>query len=78
MIGSSWANDKAMWRLDDWWEHAELDRDKLDFLEIEFNSVVVEVKVFEVMNSLSGANLFFDILLNRGDVHEPEVIRTAE
>jgi hypothetical protein len=41
MVSPSWANDKAMQRLDDWWEHAKLDCDKSNFLEIEFDSVVV-------------------------------------
>jgi hypothetical protein len=45
MVGSSWANDKVVWRLDDWRESTKLDRDKLDFLEIEFNSVVVKIKI---------------------------------
>jgi hypothetical protein len=78
MVSSSWANDKVVWHLDDWWKHAKLDCDKSNFLEIEFNSVIVEIKVFEVADSSSGADLFFDILLNWGDMHEPEVIGMAE
>jgi hypothetical protein len=78
MMGSSWANNKAVWHLDYWREHAELDRDKSDFLEIEFDLVVVEIKIFQVTDSSSGADLFFDILLNWGNMHEPEVIGAAE
>jgi hypothetical protein len=55
-----------------------LDRDKPDFLEIEFDLVVVEVKIFKIADSSSGADLFFDVLLDRGDVREPEVIGVAE
>jgi hypothetical protein len=40
-VSSSQANNEAMWRLDYWREHAELDCDKLDFLEAEFDSIVV-------------------------------------
>jgi hypothetical protein len=78
MMGSSWADDKAVQRLDDWWKRAELDCDEPNFLEVEFNSVVVKVKIFEVADSSSGTDLFFDILLNRGDVREPEMIGAAK
>ena len=78
MVSSSWTNDKAVWRLDDWRERAKLDRDKPDFFEVEFNSVVVKVKIFKIADSSSGADLFFNILLNRGNVREPEVVRAAE
>jgi hypothetical protein len=78
MVSSSWANDKAVWHLDDWRERAKLDRDKLDFFEIKFDSVVVKVEIFEVSDSSSGTDLFFDVLLNRGDVCEPEVVGAAE
>jgi hypothetical protein len=78
MVSSSWANDKAVWRLDNRQERAELDCDEPNFLEVEFNSVVVKIKIFEVADSLSGTDLFFDVLLDRGDVHEPEVIGAAE
>jgi hypothetical protein len=78
MVGSSWANDKAVWRLDYWWERAKLDCDESNFLEVEFNSVVVEVKIFKIADSLSGTDLFFDVLLNWGNMREPEVIGAAE
>jgi hypothetical protein len=52
--------------------------DKLDFLEIKFNSVVVEIEIFEVADSSFGMDLFFYVLLNRGNMREPEMIRTAE
>jgi hypothetical protein len=64
MVSSSWTNDKAMWRLYDWREHAELDCDEPNFLEVEFDLVIVKVKVFEIADSLSGADLFFDVLLD--------------
>jgi hypothetical protein len=78
MVSSSWANDKAVWRLDDWWERAKLDCDEPNFLEVEFDSVIVEIKIFKVSDSSSRANLFFDVLLNWGDMREPEVIGVAE
>jgi hypothetical protein len=78
MMGSSWANNKAVWHLDYWRERAKLDRDKSDFLEIEFDLVVVKIKIFKVMDSLSSTDLFFDILLNWGNMRESEVIRVAE
>ena len=64
--------------MDDWRECAKLDCDEPDFLEVEFDLVVVRIKVFEVADSLSGADLFLNILLNRGNMREPEVIRMAE
>ena len=78
MVSSSWANDKVVWHLDDRRERAELDCDEPNFLEVEFDSVVVEIKVFKVVDSLSSTDLFFDILLNWGNMHKPEVIRAAE
>jgi len=78
MVSSSWTNDKAVWRLDDWRERAKLDRDKPDFFEVEFDSVVVKVKIFKISDSSSGTDLFFDVLLDRGDVREPKVIGAAE
>jgi hypothetical protein len=78
MVSSSWANDKVVWHLDDQQERAELDCDEPNFLEVEFDSVVVEIKVFKIADSSSGADLFFDVLLNRGNMHEPEVVRAAE
>jgi hypothetical protein len=78
MMGSSRANNKAVWRLDEWRESTELDRDEPNFLEVEFDSIVVKVKIFKVADSSSGADLFLDILLDRGDVHEPEMIGVAE
>ena len=78
MVSPSWANNKTVWCLDEWRKRAELDCDEPNFLEVEFNSVVVKIKIFEVADSLSGTDLFFDVLLDRGDVHEPEVIGAAE
>jgi hypothetical protein len=78
MVSPSWANDKAVWHLDDWQERAELDCDEPNFLEVEFNLVVVKVKVFKVADSSSSANLFFDELLDRGNVRKPEVIGAAK
>ena len=78
MVSSSWTDDKAVRCLDYWREHAKLDCDKPNFLEIEFNSVIVKVKIFKVADSSSSTDLFFDVLLNWGDVHEPEVIGMAE
>jgi hypothetical protein len=77
-VSSSWANDKAMQCLDYWWECAKLYCNKSNFLEVKFDSVIVEVKVFNVVDSSSGADLFLNVLLNRGNVCEPEVIRAAE
>jgi hypothetical protein len=74
MVSSSWANDKAVWHLDYWWKCAELDCDKLNFLEIKFDLVVVEVEIFKIVDSSASADLFFDILLNWGDMCEPEVV----
>jgi hypothetical protein len=78
MVSSFWANDKAVWHLDDWRERAELDCGEPNFLEVEFDSVIVEIEILQVADSSSGADLFLNILLNWGDVHEPEVIRVAE
>jgi hypothetical protein len=78
MVSSSWANYQAVWRLYDRQEHAELDCDESNFFEIEFDSVVVKVKIFKVADSSSSADLFLDVLLNWGNVCEPEVIRAAE
>jgi hypothetical protein len=78
MVSSSWTDDKAVRCLDYWQEHAELDCDKPNFLEIEFNSVIVKVEIFKIVDSLSGMDLFLDKLLDWGDVHEPKVIGVAE
>jgi hypothetical protein len=78
MVSSSWANDKAVWRLDDWRERAKLDRDEPNFFEVDLDSVVVKVEVFKIADSSSSADLFFDVLLDRGDVCEPEVIGAAK
>jgi hypothetical protein len=78
MVSSSWANNKAVWHLDDWWERAKLDRDEPNFFEVDLDSVVVKIKIFEVADSSSGVNLFFDELLDRGNMCEPEVIGAAE
>ena len=78
MVSSSWTNDESVWGLYNWRERAELDCDEPDFLEVEFDLIVVKVKIFEIADSLSGADLFFDVLLDRGDVREPKVIRAAE
>jgi hypothetical protein len=74
MVSSSWTNDKAVWHLDDWRERAKLDCDKLDFFEVKFDSVVVKVKIFKVLDSSSHTNLFFDVLLDRGNMREPEMV----
>jgi hypothetical protein len=78
MVSSSWANNEAVWHLDYWWKHAKSDCDKPNFFEIEFDLVIIEVKVFEIVDSLSGMDLFFDVLLNQGNVYEPKVIGMAE
>jgi hypothetical protein len=78
MVSPSWADDKVVWCLDYRWEHAKLDCDKLDFFEIEFNLVVVQVEVLEIVDSSSGVDLFLNILLDRGDMCEPKVIGVAE
>jgi hypothetical protein len=78
MMSSSRANDKAVQCLDKWQERAKLDCDELNFFEIEFDSVIVKVEIFKIVDSLSGADLFFNILLNRGNMCEPKVIGAAE
>ena len=78
MMSSSWTNDKSVWGLYNWRECAELDCDEPNFLEVEFDSVVVKIKIFEVVDSSSGADLFFDVLLDWGDVREPEMIGVAK
>jgi hypothetical protein len=74
MVSSSWANDKAVWHLDDWRERAELDRNEPNFFEVDLDSVIVKVEVLQVADSSSGADLFLDELLDRGNVCEPEVV----
>jgi hypothetical protein len=64
MVSSSWADNEAVWHLDYWWECAKLDCVKPNFLEVEFDSVIVKVEIFEIADSLSSMDLFFDILLN--------------
>jgi hypothetical protein len=78
MVSSSWADNEVMRHLDYRRECTELDRDKLNFLEIEFNLVVVKVKIFEIADSSSSADLFLNVLLDWGNVHEPKVIRVAK
>jgi hypothetical protein len=78
MVSSSWANDKAVWCLDDWRERAELDRDEPNFFEVDLNSVVVKVEVLQIADSSSGADLFLDELLDQGNVRKPEVIGATE
>jgi hypothetical protein len=55
-----------------------LDRNESDFFEVEFDLIIVEIKIFQITDSLSGTDLFFDILLNWGNMREPEVIGAAE
>jgi hypothetical protein len=55
-----------------------LNCDKLNFLEVEFNLVVVKVEIFKIADSLSGMDLFFNVLLDWGNVHKPKVIRVAK
>jgi hypothetical protein len=78
VVSPSRANDKAVRHLDERWKHAELDCNELNFFEIEFNLVVVEVKIFKIADSLSSVDLFFNVLLDQGDVHEPKVIGATE
>ena len=78
MVSSFWADNKAVWHLDYWQKCAELDCDKPNFLEVEFNSVIVEVEIFKIMDSSSSTDLFLDILLDWGDVCKPEVIGAAK
>ena len=77
MVSSSWADNKVVRHLDYRWECAKLDCDELDFFEIEFNSVIVKVEVFEIVDSLSSVDLFLDILLDWGNVCKPKVIRAC-
>jgi hypothetical protein len=72
------ANDKAVQCLDEQQKHAKLDCDKPNFFEIEFDLVVVKVKIFKIVDSLSSVDLFFNVLLDWGDVHEPKVIGATE
>jgi hypothetical protein len=78
MVSSSWTNDKVVWCLDDWQKRAKLDGDEPNFLKVEFDSVVVKVKVFKIADSSSSADLFLDVLLDRGNVCEPEVVGATE
>jgi hypothetical protein len=56
---SSWTDDEAIWGLDDWWEHAELDLADSNLVKREFNSVVVEVESFKVSDPSSLVDLVF-------------------
>jgi hypothetical protein len=67
-----------VWRLDDWWERAELDHDKPNFFEVDLDSVVVKVEVLKIADSSSGVDLFLDELLDWGNVRKPEVIGATE
>jgi len=64
--------------LDDRREGAELDLTNTNFTKTEFDSVVVEVKSFEVTESSSLSDLVFEVLLNGGDVFKLKTVCVDE
>ena len=69
---STWTDNEAIWGLDDGRKRAKLDLANSNLVEREFNSVVVEVKAFKITDPSSLVDLIFQVLLNGGDVLEPE------
>ena len=70
----SWGDDEAVRGLDDRRKGAELDLTDADFTKTEFDSVVVEVESFKITESSSVSDLVLEVLLNGGDVFEPETV----